>query len=250
MTNKEFVEKLREVESKYITHYATGTFGQCATDTVINAKKNQYPKQYTKNVVDTLLLLPDSARLFDCCGLIKGVVWGFPNMVYTSNGCPDVNDQGLYDMCEDKSKDFSNIIPGELLWLKGHVGVYLGDGIAIECTNKWTSNVLYSSVSNISTGGENPRKWTAHGKLPFINYEEAIKEKPVPAKKSSMAIVDTKSQPLYVREKPMGKIISSFLKGAKVEIIDDSKEWWRVKGKDYRGTMVEGVCYSGYLRRV
>ena len=169
MTNKEFVEKLLDVR-KYKTKYAKGTFGQKATPSFINQKAKQYPSWY-KNKIDMFLALPDDTRLFDCVGLIKGVIWGFPDMIYTSNHFKDYSDQSLWDACTDKKYDFSNIQIGECLWLKGHVGVYIGDGKAIECTNAWTGNVQITAVRNIGNiAGLNGYKWTGHGKIPTIVY--------------------------------------------------------------------------------
>lgn len=182
MTNIEFVNKLLEIRNNYKTYYATGTFGQCATDSFINSKAKQYPKQYTAAKVSKLKSLPDSTRLFDCVGLIKGVLWGFPNMVYTSNGVPDLNDSGMYNVCRDKSKDFSKIEIGELLHMNGHVGVYIGDGKAIECTAAWDSNVMITAVQNIGTiAGLNARTWTEHGKLPYITYASSQAKNEEPA---------------------------------------------------------------------
>lgn len=173
MTNTEFVNKLLEVR-KYPTKYASGTFGQRATDSFIDQKAKQYPKWYTKSRIASLKALSDDTRLFDCVGLIKGVVWGFPDTVYTSNGLSDVSDQGMWNMATDKSQSFSSIEVGELLWLQGHVGVYIGDGKGIECTTSWANKVQVTAVANIgSIPGLNSRKWTGHGKLPFITYGNA-----------------------------------------------------------------------------
>jgi len=179
MKSSEFVKKLLEVLN-YKTCYASGTFGQSATPGFIDQKARQYPKWYTLSRISMLKALPDDTKLFDCVGLIKGVMWGFPNMVYKSNGVPDVSDQGMWDMCNEKSEDFSNIKPGELLWMKGHVGVYIGEGKGIECTTSWDNKVQITAVSNINAiNGLHSRKWTGHGKLPFIDYSEITFEKPV-----------------------------------------------------------------------
>ena len=171
MTGKEFAKKCQEV-MQYNTVYASGTFGQKATNGIIDSKAKQYPKWYTAKRVSMLKALPDDTRMFDCCGLIKGVYWGFPDAVYGSNGLKDVNDQGLYDMSKDKSKDFSKIEIGELLWLKGHVGLYIGQGMAIECTSAWKNKVQITAVANIGKiDNLNSRKWTAHAKLPFLIYD-------------------------------------------------------------------------------
>lgn len=170
MTNTEFVNKLLEVR-KYQTKYAKGTFGQRATDSFINQKAKQYPKWYTDSRIASLKALSDDTRLFDCVGLIKGVMWGFPNIIYTSNGVKDYSDQSVWEVSTDKSYDFAHVEIGELLWLQGHVGVYIGEGKAIECTTAGTGNVQITAVSNIGQiTGLRSRKWTTHSKLPFISY--------------------------------------------------------------------------------
>lgn len=179
MTNKEFVNKLSDIRKNYKTAYAKGTFGQKATDSFIEQKKKQYPIWYTKARVSYLKSLPDDARLFDCVGLGKAVLWGFPNIVYTSNGVPDMNDDMMWKACYEQSKDFSNIEIGEVLWLKGHVGFYIGNGKAIECTTNWSGNVQITAVLNIGKiSGLNGRKWTGHGKLKYITYEEIAPKVP------------------------------------------------------------------------
>ena len=189
MTSQELVNKCLEIKNKYSTKYAKGTFGQCATPSFIYGKAKQYPDWYTPkdkpSRLPVLLALPDDTRLFDCVGLIKGVIWGFPNTVYTSNGLRDMNDQTIWDKAIDKSLDFSNIQVGELLWLKGHVGVYIGDGKAIECTGSWEGRVMITAVENIGKQeGLHSRKWTGHGKIPTIIYsnEKETEKVPVPGK--------------------------------------------------------------------
>lgn len=63
------------------------------------------------------------------------------------------------------------------MWINGHVGIYVGNDMAIECTTAWTDNVLKSVVTNIraTKSGEYGRKWTKHGKLKWIEYEEPKK---------------------------------------------------------------------------
>lgn len=170
MTGEELAKKCQDILLNYKTYYAKGTFGQCATPTLINTKKKQYPKWYETRMTK-LLALPDDTRLFDCVGLIKGVIWGFPNTIYTSNHFLDYSDETLWKACTDRSTDFSNIEVGEVLWVQGHVGVYVGNGTAIECAPAWKNKVQYTAVSNIKkVNGMNNRKWTGHGKIPTIVY--------------------------------------------------------------------------------
>ena len=75
-------------------------------------------------------------------------------------------------MSTNKSQNFSNIQVGELLWMQGHVGVYIGNGKAIECTASWQGNVQITCVGNMGKlAGLNSRRWSGHGKLPFISYD-------------------------------------------------------------------------------
>ena len=243
MNNKEFANKCLEIANKYKTCYASGCFGQKATDSFINDKAKQYPSWYTKSRVNKLKALPDDTRLFDCCGLIKAIQWGFPNVVYTSNGLKDVNDQGLWDMSKEQSKDFKNIKVGELLWIKGHVGLYVGDGKTVECTTNWTGNVQITAVSNIgSIKGLKSRKWTAHGKLPFIDYvEETPKEEPKPTQSvyyvkrgdtlSGIAKANGMSLAKIVSLNPQIKDINKISVGEKIYLSSDIKEEYYVVKK-------------------
>ena len=66
--------------------------------------------------------------------------------------------------------------------MPGHVGVYLGDGMACECTPKWENKVQITGVKNLGSTITNSRKWDYHGKLTaFIEYKpDAL---PAPDKK-------------------------------------------------------------------
>lgn len=169
ISSAEFVKRLIEIPQKYKTYYATGTFGQRATDSVINAKANQYPKQYTAAKIAKLKALPDDTRLFDCCGLIKAVLWNFPNTVYTSNGVSDLSDAGLYNVCTEKTTDLKKVPVGGLLHMTGHVGIKISETQAIDCSTKWNCVKIHDLFT---------RGWKEGGKLPYIQYSEAT---PAPA---------------------------------------------------------------------
>lgn len=173
MTNKEFVSQAKTIVNMN-TAYGKGTFGQKWTKTLATQKKKQYPDFYTDSVIASLNKKAEASTLyvFDCVGLIKGIIWEWEKVKYKSNGLDDVSDQGLWDKyCTNKSKDFSNIMPGEIMHIKGHVGIYIGDGKVIECTNKWSKNVL---VSSINKGDKYYRSWSEHGKFNLLTYEGLI----------------------------------------------------------------------------
>ena len=82
----------------------------------------------------------------------------------------------LAEMVDISPRSLSNIEVGEAVWMEGHIGVYIGDGLAVECTPKWANKVQITSC-NQSVTGYNRRDWTKHGKLPYIEYLKAQEEK-------------------------------------------------------------------------
>ena len=113
---------------------------------------------------------------------MKGVLWGWngnPNAYYggakyASNGVPDVSADGMINLCKDvKTTDFDKMLVGEGLWMPGHWGVYIGNGLAVECTPIWKNGAQITAVGNIGNKvGYNTRKWTKHGKIPYVTYDE------------------------------------------------------------------------------
>ena len=177
--NLEFVEILKSIATDYKTLYVLGCFGSPLND----ANKERYSKNnsYNKKSARTKKINAASAETFgfDCSNLIKGVLWGwngdklksYGGAKYGSNNVPDINADTMISKCSNVSTDFSNIEIGEAVWIKGHIGVYIGDGLAVECIAKWDDGVQITAVSNIGKkSGYNSRKWTKHGKLPYIEY--------------------------------------------------------------------------------
>lgn len=181
MTASEFVKKLKDIAKNHKTVYVYGSFGDPVTTSLLTAKAKQYPKFYTASKKTQLAKYVGKGYWgFDCVNLIKGVLWGWNantakshgGAKYNSNGVPDTNADGMIKLCTGVTTDFSNIKVGEAVWCSGHIGVYIGDGLAIECTPAWKNNVQITAVKNIGTkSGYNARKWTKHGKLPWINYD-------------------------------------------------------------------------------
>lgn len=62
----------------------------------------------------------------------------------------------------------------------GHWGLYIGDGLAVECTPIWYNGVQITGVGNIGVkGGYNSRVWKKHGKLPWVDYDTETVDKAV-----------------------------------------------------------------------
>ena len=184
MSNTEFVKKLKDIATNYKTLYVMGCFGAPMTES--NKKRYCNNTAYNKKASRTKMINAATSDTFgfDCVCLIKGVLWGwdgdktktYGGASYKSNGVADIGADSIINVCSGVSTNFSNIEVGELVWMKGHVGIYIGDGLAVECTPAWKNNVQITAVKNIGTkSGYNARKWTKHGKLPYITYEEVKK---------------------------------------------------------------------------
>lgn len=174
MTAKDLVEKAINTAKNVKTVYALGMFGQTIAEDIIQQKKEQLPKWYTDDKVSALKKLINKGYLgFDCVCLIKALLWGWTTSAsakYASNGVPDYGSDDM-SVLTDVSTDFSNILPGEQLCMPGHVGIYIGDGLAVECTPSWSNGVQITAVTNISSkAGYNSRRWTSHGKIKYVDY--------------------------------------------------------------------------------
>lgn len=178
-TNIEFVNKLKEIATKYKTLYVMGCFGAPLRKEYKDRYCNNYA--YNKQPERTAMIKEASEDTFgfDCVCLIKGVLWGwsgdknkvYGGATYQSNGVPDIDCDVMFNKCSGISSDFSKIEVGEAVWLKGHIGVYIGDGLAVECTPAFANKVQITAVKNIGEKkGYNSRQWTKHGKLPYITY--------------------------------------------------------------------------------
>lgn len=138
----------------------------------------------------------DGKWCFDCICLIKAVLWGFNfnknkprggGAVYTSNGVPDIGENSMINQCKNVSSDFTNIKKGEMLWMDGHAGVYVGDGNVIEATAGWdTWKVIKSQIGKNGertyNGKGGSRNWEKHGFLPYVDYTENEIVEPVEPK--------------------------------------------------------------------
>lgn len=116
--------------------YCLGTYGQILTLNLQNSKMRQgygvgqYNTRH-KNYLDKYR----NKMVSDCYGLVKGFVW--PK---DSNGSAkyvasqDRNQEGAY-RASKTTGPLSTIpeIPGLILWMPGHAGIYIGNGEFIEC---------------------------------------------------------------------------------------------------------------------
>ena len=141
-----------------------GTFGQKATERLLRQKSIQYPAQYKwTDFVDQY-----GEKVHDCVGLIKGYLWS-----ENSNSTPIYNSKQDKDVSGMKANctETGNIktipeLPGVLVFMEGHVGIYIGNGEVIEARGH-----LYGVVKTKLRN----RPWAEWGKLDWIKYIEDIK---------------------------------------------------------------------------
>lgn len=102
-------------------------------------------------------------RVHDCVGLIKGYLWNNDGKL-TYNAAQDKDVSGMLANCNEIG-DIKNIpeIPGILVFMRGHVGVYIGNGKVIEARGH-SYGVVETFLNN--------RPWTHYGKLDWIEYKE------------------------------------------------------------------------------
>lgn len=180
MKSSELVSKALDIAKNYKTLYVMGCFGAPMTE----ANKNRYTQNHTYNKQAARTAMIKAATEdtfgFDCVCLIKGILWGwsgdktktYGGAVYTSNGVPDIGANAMIAKCPDASTTgWDSMEPGEAVWLSGHIGIYVGDGLAVECSPAFANKVQITAVKNIGTkSGYNARKWTKHGHLPYVEY--------------------------------------------------------------------------------
>ncbi len=182
MTARAFVAAARRIATEYKTSYMLGPWGWPANDRMIRRACTGRHAADNKSWLRYAEAIKGKGFLFDCVGLIKGILWGWNGDMkrtyggagYEVNGLRDIDARGMINACEGVSTNFSGIVPGEVVWMDGHIGIYLGGGVVAESTPRWSWGVQLSTCSNVSrariaeTAGS--RTWTKHGRLPWVDY--------------------------------------------------------------------------------
>ena len=158
MKVKDFIDKAVEVE-KLPTLYGWGKF--------MNGKQGKY-------------------LLCDCSGLIKGILWGYPEKgKYASNQVPDINANTMIKQCSNVSTNFNKLPLGALVWMDGHIGIHVGNGVCVESSPIWEDGIQCTFIKGSgysNTRKLKERKWTKQGL--FDKYVDYSAQAPQPSKKS------------------------------------------------------------------
>lgn len=132
--------------------YWYGTCVYRCTEGLLSSKARQYPNHYgASRMAKYRAAIAAKKICTDCVGLVKGFFWtnggegvleaignskSFSNK-YGSNSCPDKSANDMRTWCISqgcKSGTIGNIpdVPGILVYMSGHVGVYVGNGEVVE----------------------------------------------------------------------------------------------------------------------
>ena len=143
--------------------YWYGTFGQRATKALYENRKKSYPSYYKATDYPQQF----GQKVHDCIGLVKGYMWtdnaDSTHYTYCGNGFADMSADMCYNHCKRKGEGINTMpdIPGVLVFMKGHVGVYAGDGEVIEAKGH-KFGVVVTKL--------NERQWKRWALLPEIQY--------------------------------------------------------------------------------
>lgn len=174
MTNTKLVEFVKKALAEN-WGYCLGTFGNILTPTLLDQKMKQGygVGEYNLRHKDYLNKYINK-RVSDCYGLVKAFVW-WNNGSVKYNLSQDRNQEGAYSAAKEKGI-LSTIpeIPGLVLWMKGHAGIYIGNGEFIECKGAPTG-MFKGKIENGKVVKGSP--FTHWFKDTYITYVEEPKAK-------------------------------------------------------------------------
>ena len=144
MNSSEFIAKAKDICDKK-TMYIQTAFGAPLT----KANKLRFASASSFNVQRSAKIFEASEDTlgFDEIGLISYV----SGMKFKDFG-------QIMSQCFDISKDFSTIVPGEIVFMKDRAGIFIGDDQVV-------------TVSLNGVGITTIEGWVSHGKLSYITYE-------------------------------------------------------------------------------
>ena len=161
----------------------------------------EYDNTYPNNVMKWH---PDGGYwTADCLGFVHTMVNGFAGNKSELGGGAVMDDfvlmsdeyTTLSKYCYDASANFNYLVPGEFLYMPGHVGLYIGEcepfgdgrifNVAECCYSSWGGGGLLSYVNTNGArvnhkGGSQSGWWTQHAKLYRVDYDGTPEPAPEP----------------------------------------------------------------------
>lgn len=244
------------------TIYVYGTFGSTLTSSTITNKAKQYPSQNSAKRVKLFnQALKDNPKIIatDCVGVIKAYLWGgYPNPKY--NGSQDVSANGMYAKAKKRGnidyKKYKHGLPeivGLAVQMDGHIGVYVGNGYVIESTPNTKFAKQSHGAGGVCKTHVTARNWSHWLEIPFIEYLSNDKDKndssTTTAPQNTYTMKTTANLNCRKSGNKSASIVGVFDKGAKVTVLEDKADWFKVTGKDQSGKTITGYCSSKYLAK-
>jgi len=139
--------------------YLWGAYGQKATQSLIDSNIKQYPdnekwRAYVSQAIG-------KNRVCDCYGLVKSCLWWTDDKSNPKYGAAqDKNTLGAYNIAKEKGALATMPeLPGVILYMPGHVGVYCGNGRFIECAGSGKGVVVGAISGGKVTKGSKFSHW-------------------------------------------------------------------------------------------
>lgn len=205
MKINDFVGRCIELEAKP-TLYKLGTF------------MNKYDGKYL---------------LSDCSGLIKGILWGYPeNGKYNSNGVPDINADTMIKNCSEVGTNFYHLPFGAVVHMPAHIGVHIGNGVCIESSPRWENGIQKTFINGSgykNTQGLHSRTWSKWGLFKYIDYSNGGDEEVYNPTSFTGYVCDAPNG-LRVRSQPntSSTILRKLSNGTQVTILETSGNWGNI----------------------
>lgn len=151
--------------------YLYGSYGNTLKEAFIKQKAIQYAYNISRqSIYRKCMNSAGTEYAFDCVGLIKSYYWGgYGNVKYNKNSDESAN--SMYNKSKVKG-DISKIPerPGILVWMSGHIGIYIGNGYVIECTPAKAFAKQDHGGGGVCKTRLGDRKWKKWCECPYITY--------------------------------------------------------------------------------
>ncbi len=149
------------------TAYLWGGMGQHLSFMLLLKTFLLFPKHATPAILYKIFRRSvKGTRLFDCSGLVKRYLMTGPEG-YRFDKSRDKNSKMLLELSERSgTMDTLPEIPGLIVYMPGHMGVYIGNGKVVESTSneKYGYGVIKTDVCG--------RGWKTWFYCPWITYSE------------------------------------------------------------------------------
>lgn len=176
-TNLELVEFAKKALAES-WGYCLGTYGNILTPALQKQKMTQgygvgeYNTRH-KSYLDKYI----GKRVSDCYGLVKAFAW-WNNGNVKYNVQQDRNQEGAYKAAKEKGPIVSiPEIPGLVLWMKGHAGIYIGNGEFIECVGAPVGMRKGKIQNGKIVSGSKFTHWFKDTYVEYVENEEKLKVK-------------------------------------------------------------------------